>query len=203
VAGWHKAMESARLVSDTATNVAAAPSSRPNFKPKKIDKAAPGHCSSRPGWDILLCVPGPVADSPDYGIFLSRRVRALTRNQPELRELRRILLKIGGTELLPPASGDPFTSFLVDFGIVFGGPMLLKACSRVTSSVALSRVWRRRMYAIIGIGVGYALAEDGLWREHCFGVLREGVLETVSRKEKYFGVLLIGEAADGFACCKP
>jgi len=41
--------------------------------------------------------------------------------------------------------------------------------------------------------------DDGLWREHSFGVLREGVLETIVRKEKYFGLLLLGEAADGFA----
>lgn len=104
---------------------------------------------------------------------------------------------------MPPASDDPLTSFLVDFGIVFSGPLVLKTCTRLTPSTALSRIWRRRMHGIIGLAVGYALAEDGLWREHTFGVLREGVLETVCRKEKYFGLLLIGEAADGFAGRKP
>ena len=57
----------------------------------------------------------------------------------------------------------------------------------------------RRLYGIIGIGTGYALADDGLWREHSFGVLREGVLETMAPKQKYFGLLLVSEAADVLA----
>ena len=100
--------------------------------------------------------------------------------------------------MMPPAGDDPLTDFLVDFGIVFSGPVLVKIAANIPPAIALSRVWRRRMHGIVGFGVGYALADDGLWREHSFGVLREGVLETNGRKEKYFGLLLLGEAADGF-----
>jgi len=104
---------------------------------------------------------------------------------------------------MPAAGDDPLTSFLVDYGIVFSGPLLLKTCNHLAASDALSRIWKRRTHGMVGVGLGYALAEDGLWHEHCFGVLREGVLETVSRKEKYFGLLLIGEAADGWALGLP
>jgi hypothetical protein len=91
------------------------------------------------------------------------------------------------------------TNFLIDFGIVFGGPVVLPHGSRVRQERNLARIWGRRLYGIVGIGVGYALTDDDLWREHCFGILREGVLDTASPKRKYFGLLLIGQAADEFA----
>ena len=91
------------------------------------------------------------------------------------------------------------TNFLIDFGIVFGGPVLLKHGERGRQERTLARIWSRRLYGIVGIGVGYGLNDDGLWREHSFGVLREGVLEIAAPKRKYFGLLLIGQAADGFA----
>jgi hypothetical protein len=126
-------------------------------------------------------------------------VREFSKKQPELRELRRVLLKIGGEELVPPDASDPMTSFLIDFGIVFSGPVLLKVCGHRRPAPTLGHVWSRRLYGIVGVGVGYAMSDDGLWREHTFGILREGVLEIVSPRQKYFGLLLIGEAADGFA----
>jgi hypothetical protein len=141
----------------------------------------------------------------EYRTFLEKRVRAFAKTQPGLRELRRVLLKIGGDELVPPADGDPMTSFLLDFGIVFGGPVVVRPGGQGGSVRMLGRIWNRRLHGIKGIGVGYALDGDRLWREHSFGVLREGVLETTAPKQKYFGLLLIDQAADGFAetACRP
>jgi hypothetical protein len=144
-------------------------------------------------------VPADTAFTQDHRTFLSKRVRGFAKIHPEIRELRRILLKLGGEELAPPSGSDPMTNFLIDFGIVFGGPVILKPCGNRKPERILGRMWDRRRHGIIGIGAGYALNADGLWREHLFGVLREGILETVGPKEKYFGLLLIGQAADGFA----
>jgi hypothetical protein len=138
------------------------------------------------------------ASARDHKIFLSKRLREFSKGQPELLELRRILLKLGGEELIPPPDHDPVTNFLIDFGIVFAGPIVLKQSGRQRGG-ALGRIWIRRLYGIVGIGIGYALEEDGLWREHTFGVLREGILETIAPKRKYFGLLLISEAADRLA----
>jgi hypothetical protein len=132
-------------------------------------------------------------------IFLTRRFREFSKTQPELRELRRILLKIGGAEIVPTAGGDPMINFLIDFGIVYAGPVLLKQCGHRRPDRTLGRIWNHRRYGIVGIGAGYALDEAGLWREHSFGVRREGVIETVASRQKYFGLLLISEAADAFA----
>jgi hypothetical protein len=52
---------------------------------------------------------------------------------------------------------------------------------------------------MVGIGTGYALSADGLWRQHSWGVRRQGILETTAPREKYFGILLQGSSADSFA----
>jgi len=133
----------------------------------------------------------------DRRIFLSKRLREFSKSQPELRELRRILLKLGGEELIPPPDRDPMTNFLIDFGIVFAGPVVPRLNGH-RELRHLARIWTRRLYGIVGIGTGYALDGDGFWREHSFGILREGVLEIMAPKQKYFGLLLMSEAADGF-----
>lgn len=134
----------------------------------------------------------------EMNVFASR-VRDFSRIQPEFRELRRILLSIGGEETAPPLAHDPTVNFLIDCGIVFGGPVVFRPGRAVQPVTHLARAWRQRSHGIAGIGLGYALEQTGLWREHTFGILREGILETDSKKQKYFGLMLIGEAADGFA----
>jgi hypothetical protein len=46
---------------------------------------------------------------------------------------------------------------------------------------------------------GFALSREGLWQQHCWGLLRDGVLETTVVREKYFGLIFQGKAADEFA----
>lgn len=137
------------------------------------------------------------ADSGDLKLF-AWRTQEFYKIQPEFRELRRILMSIGGQETAPPLARDPMISFLIDCGIVFNGPVILKRAKSGEPLTHLARAWRKRAPGLVGIGLGYALEQNGLWREHTFGVLREGVLEAGAEKQKYFGLMLIGEAADGF-----
>jgi hypothetical protein len=136
-------------------------------------------------------------DSGDLKLF-AWRTQEFCKIQPEFRELRRILMGIGGQETAPPLARDPMIGFLIDCGIVFNGPVVLKPAKNAEPLANLARAWRKRAPGLVAIGLGYALEETGLWREHTFGVLREGVLEPDAEKQKYFGLMLIGEAADGF-----
>ena len=52
---------------------------------------------------------------------------------------------------------------------------------------------------LIGIGTGYALSVDGLWRQHSWGVARDLIIESTEARVKYFGRLLRGADADMFA----
>ena len=40
------------------------------------------------------------------------------------------------------------------------------------------------------------VCDDGLWRRHSWGILRDGVLETTEARLKYFGIVLQGIAGD-------
>ncbi|HEX7958941.1 MAG TPA: hypothetical protein VF493_03430, partial [Terriglobales bacterium] len=57
----------------------------------------------------------------------------------------------------------------------------------------------RERFGIVAIATGYALSEYGLWRQHSWGILRDGVLETTKTRLKYFGIVLQGGEADFFA----
>ncbi len=63
----------------------------------------------------------------------------------------------------------------------------------------VASLWKSPKRGIIGVATGYALSEDGLWRQHSWGLLRDGVLETTERRDKYFGILLQGPGADHFS----
>ncbi len=63
----------------------------------------------------------------------------------------------------------------------------------------VSTVWQSKVPKLIAVGTGYALSEDGLWRQHSWGVLRDGLLETTVVRVKYFGLLLQAADADSFA----
>jgi hypothetical protein len=79
------------------------------------------------------------------------------------------------------------------------GPLQIKIMSKSRCHENVARVWTRKRHGVLGIGTGYALSDDGLWRQHSWGVRREGVLETTVPRTKYFGLLLQEEEADGFA----
>ncbi len=148
---------------------------------------------------MLTAVEMQTAAAREHMIFLAKRFREFSKNQPELRELRRILLRLGGEEVIPPVDHDPTIHFLIDFGIVYSGPVLLVTGSHGRQDRALGRIWMRRLHGIVGVGAGYALDNEGLWREHSFGIRREGVIETSAAQRKYFGLLLLGEVADAWA----
>lgn len=63
----------------------------------------------------------------------------------------------------------------------------------------VSRLWKKTPNGMAGIGTGYALSGDGLWRQHSWGLRREGIPETTGERAKYFGVLPQRDAAESFA----
>ena len=85
------------------------------------------------------------------------------------------------------------------------GPVALKKMKSSHCHQNVSAAWKskRSLHRIIAIGTGYALSPDGLWRQHSWGVLRDGLLETTEARVKYFGILHHGIEADYFAECNP
>ena len=131
--------------------------------------------------------------------MLRRRLRAAVAEQPEIKALRTLLLDLAGTELVAPPRCDFDIPILITAGFVMGGPIKLKIMGRSACHQNLARLWGRKRSGLIGIGTGYALSGDGLWRQHSCGVARQGVVETTQMREMYFGRLLQGQDADRFA----
>ena len=58
--------------------------------------------------------------------------------------------------------------------------------------------WRSKRFSAIGTGFG--LSADGLWREHSWGLSRNGtIVETTANRTAYFGIRLVGDEAAAFA----
>ena len=101
--------------------------------------------------------------------------------------------------LVAPPREDADVPLLIERGFVTGGNTVLKAMRASSCHENVAKLWKDRKFGIVGIGTGYALSEDGLWRQHSWGLLRDGILETTKLRLKYFGIVLQGESADTFA----
>jgi hypothetical protein len=137
--------------------------------------------------------------TPEQRIFLTRRVREAIGQQPELKRLKRLLLRLGGEFLVAPQKPDQDIPMLLEQGFLTSGPTTLKVMKSSSCHQNVASVWTKRKFGIVGIATGYALSNDGLWRQHSWGILRDGVLETTKERLKYFGIVLQGERADFFA----
>jgi hypothetical protein len=131
--------------------------------------------------------------------FLQRRFRAAVSAQPDLKRLKTLLLRFGGDFLVAPPKPDPDIPMLLERGFLTSGPTTLEIMKSSSCHQNVSVVWKSRKFGIVAIATGYALSEDGLWRQHSWGILREGLLETTEARRKYFGIVLHGVGADDFA----
>jgi hypothetical protein len=132
--------------------------------------------------------------------FLDERLREHAEVQPEIRQLRRILLRLGGRHLVAPPEGpDDLLEDLVQSGFLMRGPVKLKVMEANACHLNASRLWLERKEGVVAIGTGYALSDDGLWHRHTWGIGRDGLVETTVPREKYFGIALWSGFAEGFA----
>ena len=141
--------------------------------------------------------------TPEQKEFLSRRLREAIKNQPELKQLKSILLRIGGEFLVAPPKPDSDIPSLLQAGFVTSGPITLKIMKSSSCHQNVAALWNHKKAGIVALATGYALSDDGLWRQHSWGILRNGILETTQPRTKYFGLVLQGEKADHFAASNP
>jgi hypothetical protein len=137
--------------------------------------------------------------TPEREELLNRRLCEAIAKQPELESLRDLLLGFGGEFLVAPPRPDQDVPMLLEHGFLMNGPARLHIMESSSCHQNIASVWTRKEFGIVGIGTGYALSDDGLWRQHTWGVLRDAVLETTEKRVKYFGVLFQGKRADFFA----
>ena len=137
--------------------------------------------------------------TPEQKAFLNRRFREAVSKQPELRQLKTLLIRLGGDFLVAPPKPDQDVPMLLQQGFLTSGPILQKIMKSSSCHRNVAAVWKKKRFGIVGIATGYGLSDDGLWRQHSWGILRDGVLETTQTRLKYFGIVLQGKGADFFA----
>jgi hypothetical protein len=134
--------------------------------------------------------------------MFARRVAEQGRRLPGYRtawrRFARVLLSHGGKKVVPPIMPDLMIDVFRTRGRLWSSPARLvegevSACH--DNAVAL---WRSGEAS--AVGTGYALSDDGLWREHTWAVVEDGgLLETTEPRTAYFGVELRGRDAERFA----
>ena len=129
--------------------------------------------------------------------FLSNRLREAIAKQPQLEQLNTLLLGLGGEFLVPRP--DDYVLFLLEHGFLTAGPITMHKMAPSSCHHNVAILWKERQHGMVAIATGYALSDDGLWRQHSWGILRNGVLETTEPRSKYFGFVLQGREADLFA----
>jgi hypothetical protein len=141
--------------------------------------------------------------TPEQKKFLQGRLRKAASDQPDLRRLKSLLLRLGGDFLVAPPKLDPDVPTLLISGFLMSGPVTTKSMKASMCHQNVASIWKTRRFGIVGVATGYALSGDGLWRQHSWGILRSGVLETTEERIRYFGILHQGAGADHFAECNP
>jgi hypothetical protein len=131
--------------------------------------------------------------------FLTNRLREAIAKQPELEQLNTLLLGLGGEFLVATQTPDDFVATLLECGFLIEGPITTYMMAPGSCHRNVATLWKQRQQGIVAIATGYALSDDGLWRQHSWGILRDGLLETTEERSKYFGIVLQGLEADLFA----
>lgn len=160
-------------------------------------------------------IPESSVDEPDAGAedrdqrlervrnIYDQRVADHEREHPGYQEkwsaFRQLILQHGGDEVVPPATPDPLIETIGERGTVTGCDAVV-SMRGVKSECHANAValWRRR--DAVAIGTGYALSDDGLWREHSWAWDdQDRVIETSEARRRYFGVRFAGSDAEWFA----
>lgn len=108
-------------------------------------------------------------------------------------KLKERLLEIGGTSVvwMPDPDLEMVAKDGREFSIV-GRKMIAGQHNRCHQNTADNFLRRKKM----SIATGYALSNDGKWRQHSFGVelvkKKEVVIESAVKFERYFGAILDG-----------
>jgi len=129
-------------------------------------------------------------------VFLSRRNQQLLLRQPRLAELRdRLQRRVPGSTVVLDEEREHLDALLKrgtlaqapawTFDFVEGAR---NACHWNTAKI------HRRDPKRFDIATGYALSDDGLWRQHSWIVVRSAkvIVETTVPRLAYFGIRLFG-----------
>lgn len=134
-----------------------------------------------------------------YGERVAEQDRQHPGYQAAWLALRQVILQHSGEEVVPPRSPELLLEMLVQDGALTAAESVVKMPGLKSdchnNAVAL---WRRG--DAVAVGTGYALSDDGLWREHSWAWDDQGrIIETTESRSRYFGLRFDADGAEWFA----
>jgi hypothetical protein len=131
----------------------------------------------------------------------AQRVAAQNQQSPGYgnawQKLSSKILEHGGVAVVPPLGCEFQLRDILRRGVLQSAPARLtrgeiSQCHRNTAVLF-------KMGKTIAIVTGYALSDDGLWRQHTWGLDKRGtVIETTERRAAYFGFALNEDESEAF-----
>ena len=110
---------------------------------------------------------------------------------------RETLIAAGGQEACPPLSPEEDLPLLLTRSQYWPG----KGARKVKGAPSQCHWNVATLYddaAIDSIVTGYALSDDGLWRQHSWGLKDGRIVETTTRRDAYVGYVLTEDECDDF-----
>jgi hypothetical protein len=114
---------------------------------------------------------------------------------PEYKPLVDKLLNIGG-DFVIIWRYEPDLDKLISRGKLFKNKIILKQMDFSHCHENAAKLWFKNKN--LKIVTGWALSDDGLWRQHSWILKNNTIIETTEIREKYFGVILTEEEDEHF-----
>lgn len=123
--------------------------------------------------------------------------------KPDLLKLRDRLLGFGGEEVCLPVN-EPDIDNILQYGQLWSGrPVRLMKGKESQCHQNSAYLWNvNRTNSKIFICTGYALSDDGMWRQHSWVLLLDGdrriLIETTKKRVAYYGFVMDAELSMQF-----
>lgn len=114
---------------------------------------------------------------------------------PELKPLQDRLLLFGGDWVA--LQFEPDLESLLDEGKLIHGNVVFNRMEPCKCHKNCAQIWDRYP-KIYKIATGWALSEDGIWRQHTWLMEEKTIIETTERRLLYYGIVLGDAEANNF-----
>jgi hypothetical protein len=117
------------------------------------------------------------------------------KTMPQLKPLQDRLLSLGGDWVaLQP---EPDLEYLLEKGHLIKGKVKMQLMAPCQCHRNCAQIWdsNPKKYQI---ATGWALSEDGIWRQHTWLLCGKNIIETTQQRKQYYGIVLEDKDANNF-----
>ena len=136
-------------------------------------------------------------EDPEWVEWAKVKEKKNLEQWPELKPLQDKLLLLGGdwVALEPECDAEAF----LNKGRLFKGRITFKRMASHNYHGNCAQLWINKPDTY-KIATGWALSNDGIWRQHSWLLKRNAIIETTEPRTMYYGIVLDFEAAANFSC---